>query len=123
MRAHLHRESFRYQDFLVKHADQVQMEVRIHAKAAALTSAASGTEHLRLRAAQMRKINDESERIKNLVADMAIDWYVRETPDGMRLYALLSKRLIEAFREKLKSVPARITGPWPATEFFEPPRG
>jgi hypothetical protein len=123
MRTHLRQESLRYKDFLIKHADQVQMEVRIHAKAAALTSAASGTEHLRLRAAQMRKINDESERIKNLVADMAIDWYVRETPDGTRLYALLSKRLIEAFREKLKSVPARITGPWPATEFFEPPRG
>ena len=120
MKVHLRQESLRYKDFLVQHADHVQMEVRIQAEAAAPISAASGTEHLRGRAAQMRKVNDEAQGIKNLLADIALDWHARETHDGMRLYALVSKASVEAFREKLKSVPARISGPWPATEFFKP---
>ena len=121
MRAHLRQESVQYKDFLVKHADHVQMEIRIQAEAATLTSAASGTEHLQARAARLRNVKDQAEQIKNVVADMAMAWRGRETPDGMRLYALVSKRSIEGFREKLNSVPVRISGPWPATEFFEPP--
>jgi len=119
MRAHLRQESFRYKDFLVKRADQVQMEVRIQAEAAAPTSATSGTEHLRARAAQLQKVNEQAEQIKNLVAHIATAWHDRETSDGIRLYALISKRSIEGFREKLNSVPVRISGPWPATEFLE----
>lgn len=121
MSAHLRQESVRYKDFLVKHADHVQMEVRIQAEAAAPILAASGTEHLRARAAQMRKVNEQAQQIKNLVADIAIEWRVCETPDAMRLYALIPRASMEDFREKLNPMPVRISGPWPATEFFEPP--
>lgn len=120
MRVHLRQESLRYKDFLVKHADHVQMEVGIQAEAATLRSGASGTEHLRSRAAQIQKVNHQAEQIKDLVADLAMEWHVRETPDGMRLYALVPKASIKAFREKLNSVPVPVSGPWPATEFLEP---
>ena len=120
MSAHLRQESVRYKDFLIAHADHVQMEIRIPAEAAAPILTASGTEHLRARAAQMRKVSDHAQQIKHLVGDTAIEWRDRETPDGMGLYALISKRATEAFHEKLNSVPVRISGPWPATEFFEP---
>ncbi len=123
MRAHLRQESPRYQAFLAKHADQVQMEIRIQTEPAVPISAASGTEHLRARAAQMRKLSDQAQQIKNLAADARIEWRDRATSDGIRLFALVLRSSIQSFREKLNSVPARITGPWPATEFFEsPPR-
>src|SRR5579885_2875882 len=119
VRSHLHQESPLYHHFLTNHADHVQIEVSIQAEPVGTTSAASGTEHLRARAAQMRKVRDQAQQIKNLAADAVIEWRDRETRDGIRLYALVSRSSVQSFREKLNSVPVRITGPWPATEFFE----
>jgi hypothetical protein len=96
------------------------MEVRLQVEAAAPVLATSGTDHLRVRAAQMRKINHEAQQIKDLVAETAIEWHDRETPEGMHLYALVARRSMEAFRERLNPMPVRVTGPWPATEFFKP---
>lgn len=118
MKSHLGQESLRYKNFLLQHADHVQMEVRVVRQETAIQKGTTGSEHLRARAAQSRKVNEQASEIKNLVADNALKWREQETPDGVRLYALVSRKSIEGFREKLKRVSVRVTGPWPATEFF-----
>ncbi len=118
MKAHLREESLRYRDFLVKHADHVQMEIRVAMQEAAIQKENSGAEHLRARAAQLRGLNEQASAIKSLVADNALEWREQETPDGVRLYALVSRTSIEGFREKLNRASVRTTGPWPATEFL-----
>jgi|SRR5689334_16239208 len=118
MSAHLQKESLRYKTFLVEHADHVQMEVRVMRQESAIQKGTTGSEHLRARAAQLRKVNEQASEIKNLVGDNALQWREQETPDGVRLYALVSRASIEDFREKLKRASLPVTGPWPATEFF-----
>lgn len=118
MRAHLSQESLRYKDFLLNHADNVQMEVRIVSKETAMQERTTGGEHLRARAAQLRKVDNQANEIKNLAGDNALEWREQETPDGVRLYALVSRTSIEKFREKLKLASVPVTGPWPATAFF-----
>lgn len=118
MKSHLREESARYRDFLIKHADHVQMEVRVATQETAIQKETSGAEHLRARAAQLRKVNEQASEIRNLVADNALEWREQETPEGVRLYALVSRKSIEGFREKLERTLMRVTGPWPATEFL-----
>ena len=122
MKAHLHKESSRYSEFLVRHADHVQMEARIVGRLVSSAPATSGAEHLRARAAQLRAVKEQTREIKNLVENEAIEWRERETPDGMRLYALVSKSMVEEFREKLNRASVHMSGPWPATEFFHEQR-
>jgi len=99
------------------------MEVRIAREADSTQPAAGGAEHLRARAAQFRKLSHLAEEIRSLVADSVIEWRERENPDGIRMYALVSRESIEEFREKLSRASIHTSGPWPATEFLnQPPR-
>ena len=118
MRAQLRQESIRYKDFLLKHADHVQMEARVAPNESGIQAGSTGAEYLRARAAQLRRATGQSKEIKNLVAEKALEWREQDTPDGVRLYALVSRKSIEEFREKLKRSSVPVSGPWPATEFF-----
>jgi hypothetical protein len=120
VKAHLRQQSPRYRDFLIRHADHVQMEVRITNPDTSTPEARSGAEHLRARAAQLRSVREHAKQVKQQLADTVIEWRERETGDGMRLYALISSKSVEWFREKLNRISVRASGPWPATEFFEP---
>lgn len=120
VKAHLRQESPRYRDFLIRHADHVQMELRIANPDRSTPEATSGAEHLRARAAQLRSVSEHAQQVKHQLADTVIEWRERETGDGMRLYALISSKSVERFREKLNRISMRASGPWPATEFFEP---
>jgi len=121
MKEHLRQQSSRYKDFLIRHADHVQMEVRIASQESIMTEAATGAEHLRIRAAQFRAVSEHAKQLKHQLADIAIEWRERENPADLRLYALVSRTLVDAFREKLNRISVRASGPWPATEFFESP--
>jgi gas vesicle protein GvpL/GvpF len=118
MRANLRQETPRYKNFLLSHADHVQMEVRIQAEAAGSPLAATGVEHLRARAAQLRKVSEQAGAVRHQLADTVIEWRERESADGIRLYALVSRKSGGTFREKLNRLSVRASGPWPATEFF-----
>src|SRR5438093_1243812 len=53
------------------------------------------------------------------------EWRQREAPSGLRCYALLMREHLEPFLTSMKEVrvspgqTARVTGPWPATEFLK----
>ena len=120
MRTHLRQESSRYKNFLLSHADHVQMEIRIVGQERSTCEAATGAEHLRARANQLRMVSEQAKEVKHQLADSVIEWHERETTNGMRLYALVARKSVAAFREKLNRISLIASGPWPATEFFEP---
>lgn len=120
LKTHLREEAARYQDFLTRHADHVQMEVRIVNSERNTPEATSGAEHLRARAAQLRALSEQAKEIEHQLAHVAIEWRARENPAGLRLYALVARTNVDAFREKLNRISVRASGPWPAAEFFEP---
>ena len=120
--AHLGEQSARYEDFLTRHADHVQMEIRIDlASNEASQPASSGTEHLRKRATQSRELHSEKEKLKELLSAEVIEWRERELPTGLRMYALVERNRIASFREKLSGRDPTLShsGPWPAMEFLE----
>lgn len=123
---HLQRESQRYAIFLTNHANDVQMEIRLRSASSSPTKAASGTAHLRARAAESRELRDTAEQVKKQLSSEVIEWRERDTTNGLRLYALVGRASIPAFRERLgkraHDVSVRWSGPWPATEFLESPR-
>jgi hypothetical protein len=125
--AHLREESARYQDFLTHHAHHVQMEIRIALPTGeASQPASSGTEHLRQRATQSRELHSTKEKLKQLLSAEVIEWRERELPNGLRVYALVERNGVPAFREKLTGHEGTMshTGPWPAMEFLNnKPRG
>ena len=116
---HVQKESTTYRSFLTKHADQVQMELRITQASAVSQPDATGTQHLRARAAQLHEIDNAAQELKQLLAGEALDWRERDVPGGKRLYALVERRAIAAFRERLSGRGLQVSGPWPATEFLE----
>lgn len=116
---HFQKELTTYRLFLTKHADHVQMELRIAQASAVSPPDATGTQHLRRRAAQLQEIDNAAQELKHLLAAEALDWRERDIPEGKRLYALVDRRAIVAFRERLSGRGSRVSGPWPATEFLE----
>lgn len=122
LRAHLETESARYQAFLAEHEDHVQMELRVTQSSAGASErpAASGTEHLRTRAAQLHQIERATEELKQLLSGEVLEWRQRDIPEGKRLYALVERRHVSSIREKLSNHAVRYSGPWPATEFLNP---
>ena len=121
LRQHLRSEAMPYRTFLSQHANHVQMEARIRlAPSEQAAVSATGTEHLRARALHLRMVRETAEQTKQAVFNQVIEWRERETPDGLRLYALVERGSIAAFREKLSQRDiVRVSGPWPATEFLE----
>lgn len=121
LRQHLGSKSTGYKAFLTEHANHVQMEARIrHALGEPLSPSSSGTEHLRARAAQIRALRDVVDQAKQAVFGEVLEWRERETPDGVRLFALVDRGNVAGFREKLsRRGNLRVSGPWPTTEFLK----
>jgi hypothetical protein len=122
---HLQEESQRYEAFLTEHRDHVQMELRITRPPdeSSPLETSSGTEHLRMRAAHFRRLNSAVENLKQLLSADVVEWRERDTPEGMRLYALVGRHSVVNFRERLSrlehGIRLRWSGPWPTTEFLE----
>lgn len=122
---HLDEQAEPYSRFLSQHASDVQMEIRISGGASP-SGAASGTEYLRARSGRAQSLRTAAEALKARVADIVSDWRERPLPDGLRLFALLDRKSVGEFRERLGkaedlTLVCRVTGPWPATEFLPQP--
>ena len=108
--------------------NKVQMDVRIIIGASdgletPLTkSGKTYLENKRARRHQGHSLVDEFRRVS---ASAAEGWIERETPSGARAFALVDRSSLPMFLEKIKQVltpegvSARVTGPWPPSEFVE----
>jgi hypothetical protein len=135
LRQFLESRSADYRSALQRLRDKVQMDVRITIQSgssakssgsAANSSSQSGKKYLQAkgeRHKQIRSVLDEFRRVSNSVVD---EWIERDAPAGTRGFALLDRASLPAFLEKISGVltpagiSARVTGPWPPSEFVEP---
>lgn len=121
-----------YSGALKRLRNKVQMDVRIIFKAPEnvnSSSSKSGREYLegrRERYQQAQSVMDEFRRVSNSLAE---EWIQRDTPSGIRSFALVDRSSLAVFLERIGSVvtpadiSARVTGPWPPSEFVEITRG
>jgi hypothetical protein len=123
--AFLAEHSGEYESALSRLRDAVQMEIRIEEREPARASAASGTEYLRRRQTSHKRVEGTASRFREASQEWVREWRQRETPSGLRCYALLTREQREPFLASMKRVQvlpdqtARVTGPWPATEFLK----
>ena len=117
-----------YSGALERLRNKVQMDVRIMFKtreSVNSSSSKSGREYLegrRERYQQAQSVMDEFRQVSNSLAE---EWIQRDTPSGIRSFALVDRFSLAVFLERIGSVvtpadvSARITGPWPPSEFVE----
>ena len=121
----LAEHSSEYENALLRLRDAVQMEIRIEEREVASPPAASGTEYLRQRLTSHTNIAETALLFRHASEEWVREWRQREIPSGLRCYALLTREHLESFLTSMKEIPvspgqtARVTGPWPATEFLK----
>ena len=121
-----------YGSALKRLRNKVQMDVRIIFKAPEnvnTSSFKSGRGYLegrRDRYQQAHSVMDEFRQVSNSLAE---EWIQRDTPSGIRSFALVDRSSLVVFLERIgrvvtpADISARVTGPWPPSEFVEITRG
>jgi hypothetical protein len=117
-----------YRDALKRLRNKVQMDVRVSFEAPESvnsSSSQSGRGYLEGRRGRYQKaqsVMDEFRRVSNSLAE---GWIQRDTSFGIRGFALVDRSSLAVFLEKIGTVitpadiSARLTGPWPPSEFVE----
>jgi hypothetical protein len=134
LRQFVEGRSAEYSNALRRLRNKVQMDVRIilnpsaslpSANSVNSSSSQSGRKYLedrRGRYQQAQSILDEFRRVSNSLAE---EWIQRDTPSGIRGFALMDRSAMPVFLEKIgrvvtpADISARVTGPWPPSEFVE----
>ena len=126
--AFLREHAAHYRQDLTRLRNSVQMEVQISfqpAEPKAEPPNQSGKEYLRLRQARNKKLEGAVQEFRRIGQDRIQDWRQRDSPAGIRGYALVARAAVPAFLEAVARVKlspdliARVTGPWPASEFLK----
>ena len=125
LRDHVEKESQQYLKFLRTHADDVQMEIRLWRVDADRPKPAGGTEYMAQLLEHHMLLQHASRKAQRVSEHLVLEWKRNENRDSIRLFALIWRKHANDFREALAEMMAqrahirmRVTGPWPATEFF-----
>jgi hypothetical protein len=121
-----------YGSALKRLRSKVQMDVRIIFKAPENVNSSSSSgrgqsgrgylEGRRDRYQQAQSVMDEFRRVSNSLAE---EWIQRDTSSGIRSFALVDRSSLAVFLERIgrvvtpADISARVTGPWPPSEFVE----
>ncbi len=119
-----------HQETLQRLRNMVQMEIRLSWRGEELQGRKAdgekqtGTEYLRTRQARERELRLVATKLHDSVKSSVARWRERSSSQGVRFFALVPTSSIDDFRRAAgaMAVPAalqaRISGPWPATEFL-----
>lgn len=124
LREHSEQRAEEYKALLHRHADDVQMDISLTYGAVA-SKPTSGADYLRERHGRNQALENFAAKLRAAAGTLAEDWRQRSTPNGIRCFALVARKQVEEFNEKMKnvSVPpqisARVSGPWPVSEFLD----
>jgi len=122
LESHLRANLPKYQSFLERTRDAVQMEIVLPNTSPApvsVESKTSGAEYLREKQQRSRPHAELSSALLEKIKELVL---ATKTTD-MRLYLLVPRDQIEALRGHLNGFQEiRISGPWPAAEFLEETR-
>jgi hypothetical protein len=124
--AHLTEHSEEYASALSRLRDLVQMELRIQPKESSPEASAktSGTEYLRHLQARRAKLEMVGQEFRQVGARWIKAWRQRESSHGIRCFALIDRIAVSDFRKEIGNMSvqldltARLSGPWPATQFL-----
>jgi hypothetical protein len=115
-----------YSSALHRLRDKVQMDLRITAKPGAREdSRQSGKAYLQQRRACHEEAQSVLQEFRRVSHSLAEEWVQRDSTSGIRGFALVDRSSLAAFLEKIArvvipaGVSARVTGPWPPSEFVE----
>ena len=118
--------SAEYSSALHRLRDKVQMDVRINAKPDGTeNSTQSGKNYLQRKRARYQEAQSVQEEFRRISHSVAGEWTERDTGVGVRGFALVDRASLPIFLEKIARVntpagiSARVTGPWPPSEFVE----
>ena len=121
---HLDERSGTYKDYLQRFAGCAQMDLSLtHANAASPPS--SGTAYLHERQSRTRVLEQFAKVLRDDLAPLITDWRERSIENGLRCFALVARKQVEEFNEKIKTVSVppnlsvRVGGPWPVAEFLD----
>jgi gas vesicle protein GvpL/GvpF len=123
---HLHERAAEYADQLRKFGSFAQMELVIaRPERPDKRRTPSGTDYLKERQLQLEQFEHLAKDVQFRASGLVNEWRTRNTNQALRLFGLVARDAVSAFRAKLQglSVPAgctvRVLGPWPVTEFLE----
>jgi gas vesicle protein GvpL/GvpF len=123
---HMENSAGRYRDALEKYRSNVQLEVVVNAAQAPTAQASnSGTEYLRERKKRQDELSLLLARVQSAAKSAVIEWKMRRAPDGARCFARVERDSIERFKKSARTLElpagytARVSGPWPVTEFLD----
>jgi gas vesicle protein GvpL/GvpF len=129
LRRFMEARSGEYGEALRRLHNKVQMDVRITVAKAdeSKSRAQSGKDYLNRRRTQHQQLQSILGEFRRGSDRFAEAWVERDAPSGIRAFALVDRSMLDDFLEELGRVPipagasARITGPWPPSEFVETP--
>ncbi len=130
LRQFVESRSADYSSALRRLRDKVQMDVRVTLKsgggaADSSSQSQSGKSYLQDRRARYQQAQSILEEFRRVSDSLAEKWVQRDTQFGIRAFALVNRSSLPLFLEKIASVltpagiSARVTGPWPPSEFVE----
>lgn len=127
-----------YRAALKRVHNKVQMDIRIFPRLAGraegnsgpkkpslVSSRISGKKYLEGKRDRQHEIESCLAAIRHAAEALADGWVQRDTPGGMRAFVLVERSSLPVFLEKIRQVRthpgfvARVTGPWPPSEFVE----
>jgi len=139
LRDHLEKDSEQYLNFLRAHAEHVQMEIRIwraevpgpvrssrdDAKSAAPSKPIGGTEYMKRLLELQMPLQLAAREVQRISEPLVHEWKTDEGRDWIRVFALVPRKHVDDLRHRLspslvepRRTHMRVTGPWPATQFF-----
>jgi hypothetical protein len=124
LRKHLDERAGEYKNLMHRFATSVQMDVFL-AHTTALSTNPSGAVYLRERQERNHALEQFATELRTHAEPLVKDWRQRTVSNALRCFALLERKHVEEFNEKMKmlAVPsalgARLSGPWPVAEFLD----
>jgi Gas vesicle synthesis protein GvpL/GvpF len=123
LRQHLNQHAKEYEELLQRFTNCVQIDILLSQSAA--PAAESGAQFLRDRQNRARTFERGAEHLHTAAQPAIKDWRQRSTSKGLRCFALLERKGVEEFNERIKAaslpdgITARVSGPWPVAEFLD----
>jgi hypothetical protein len=114
--------------------DMVQMDIRLSRTSTRdgqlpakrhSSSQITGAQYLEARRMQQRDLANSIAPFRGLGNDLICDWRERTSAQGLHCFALIERTAVDAFKTQAATlhlppdVVARVSGPWPASEFVE----
>ena len=123
---HVQQRSGEYVTLLDRFADSVQMEIRVSGREPS-PRAQSGTDYLKVRQQSIQAAERFAARLKEDLSSVLQEWRQRMARNELRAFALIPRNKTEQFETVAGAIVvpqglrARVSGPWPVTEFVEQP--